>query len=241
MKIFWVIVSAVFLLFVTSLQAASNLEVVWKDILDDYSKVEVRDNIKTTLFDYEALIHSETFVSLQRFLKNFPTETLKTESDKLAFWINAFNIASIKRISDYYPIDSIPVNDKTYWTQPCINISGQEYSLDDIRHKIDAFNWPEAFFSLSRGTLSDPDVVVMSSETLASQLQENTQNFLKNKGKGCSIDTSNQDVECSELFQTYLSQWSYETKRLFLEKYLNKPLKKYTFTTLFYSWDINKL
>ena len=60
-----------------------------------------------------------------------------SKSESLAFWINAYNAATIKKIVDNYPVGSIKdLNGGKPWDDKSINLNGKTLSLNDIENGI---------------------------------------------------------------------------------------------------------
>ncbi len=65
------------------------------------------DDISSTRVDYGALRTSEAWESMIRSLRESNPRRLRSRSQQLAFWINAYNILAIDLVRRHYPIDSI--------------------------------------------------------------------------------------------------------------------------------------
>ena len=89
--------------------------------------------------------------------------------DKIAFWINAYNIQMLKIIVDNYPIKSTrihrlfwPPNSirhiKDIWTKYKFIIMDEEFTLLGVERRFfrKEFNEPRAFFALCNASLSSP-------------------------------------------------------------------------------------
>ena len=154
-----------------------------------------------------------SFGSLYRkvlsMLEFFNPDTLKTKEDKIAFWINTYNIGAIKIIIDHYPVDSIRSRKinwlKNPWEKAIIKIGGREYSLSEIEHDIllKNLNEPKAHFAIVCASLSCPDLSgkVYRSGTLKEQLKAQARAFLSNTKKGLEIDRKKGIVYFSQIFK----------------------------------------
>src|SRR5512135_1315229 len=94
----------------------------------------VIDGIKTNAVDYARIVKDSADIKtpyprLIDSLATFNPDTLKTREEKLAFWINAYNIGAIKMIVEHYPVDSIrsmKINLLTYpWKKDILNVGGK--------------------------------------------------------------------------------------------------------------------
>jgi len=67
------------------------------------------DGIALTVVDYDA-IHADPAAFYDPVLAGlaaYNPKALETRQEKIAFWINVYNIGAIKMILDHYPVDSI--------------------------------------------------------------------------------------------------------------------------------------
>ncbi len=70
-------------------------------------KSGVKHQIPLTLVNYDQLKKSGQLEAAYQKIKNFPVETLSGRKEKLAFYINVYNILAIKMVLDYWPVESI--------------------------------------------------------------------------------------------------------------------------------------
>jgi hypothetical protein len=159
-----------------------------------------------------------------------------SRNEKIAFWINAYNICTLKGIIDNYPIVPskfmllfYPANsvmhiqglrDKTYFM-----VMGMQYTLDEIERDIllNKFEEPLTCFAVCYGTLgsaslrSEPYI----GKVLNEQLAEQTKDFFAHPG-AFRIDQTGGIVHISSIFKMY--KWreeslvkKYGTNKLFRE------------------------
>jgi hypothetical protein len=89
--------------------------------------------------DYAALRKDARWRQLISALEATDPSRMRTRRERLAYWINAYNIFAIELVQRAYPIDSIkdvgsflfPV-----WKADAGKIAGRIYSLDEIEHQI---------------------------------------------------------------------------------------------------------
>jgi hypothetical protein len=140
-----------------------------------------------------------------------------SQPEKIAFWINAYNICTLKGITDnypvkpsrfmllFYPADSVMhiqgLRDKTYFM-----IMGIQYTLEEIERDIllGRFEEPRACFALSYGTMgsaalrTEPYV----GKVLEKQLEEQAKNYFA-RPDAFRIDEANRVVYFSPIFKMY--------------------------------------
>ena len=107
---------------VTPEQIAAEWDVVLKKVVETGS----REKIKLNLVNYQQIKGDKNFSQLIQKLEKVNLLNLKNKQEKLAFWINVYNIAAIKLISEHYPVNSIKAIGhmflKTVWKKPAIKI-----------------------------------------------------------------------------------------------------------------------
>ncbi len=160
-----------------------------------------------------------------------------SRNEKIAFWINAYNICTLKGIVDNYPIspsrimllfypaDSVMhirgLRNETYFL-----IMGIQYTLDEIEKDIllARFDEPRSCFAVSYGTLGSAPLrnEPYMGNLLEKQLDAQVRDYFIRAG-GLRIDESNRVVYISPLFKMY--QWRqdaflkrYGTDKLFRER-----------------------
>ncbi|MBA3986920.1 MAG: DUF547 domain-containing protein [Flavobacteriales bacterium] len=100
-----------------------------------------------------------------------------------AFWINAYNIATIKGVVNNYPLKS-PLDVDGFFDKTTYDIGGKAITLNDIENKMlrAAFHEPRFHFVLVCAALSCPPIInkAYRPETLEKQLQDQTVKALNN-------------------------------------------------------------
>ena len=82
-------------------------------------------------------------------LANMPPQENWPLTQKLAYWINAYNALTIGLIIKNYPLKSIK-EIKFPWKTKCFNDGKNNYSLGDIEHKIlRKMNEPRIHFAIN--------------------------------------------------------------------------------------------
>ena len=164
--------------------------------------------------DYEALVQeSQNKDSLyNKVLKGFAgtdPESIENREDRIAFWINAYNIGAIKMIVDHYPVDSIRSRKinffKLPWGKKILEVGGKVYSLGEIEHDIliGTYREPMAHFAIVCASLSCPEIntEVYRGPTLRTQLAVQAEKFLHDPLKGLDIETKHGVVHFSQIFK----------------------------------------
>jgi len=140
-----------------------------------------------------------------------------SQPEKIAFWMNAYNICTLKVITDNYPIKPsrfmllfyppnsvmhIPgIRDKTYFM-----IMGIQYTLGEIERDIllGRFEEPRALFAISYGTMSSPPLrqEPYLGKVLEKQFDRQIKNYFAHPD-AFKIDEANRIVYLSPIFKMY--------------------------------------
>lgn len=175
----------------------------WNFLITENTKVTTVHGIKMRAWDLKSISQSQTFNTVLRLIKKESEESIFT--DDLAFWINMYNIASLKLILEHYPIEVLSELGSldTAHATPLLNIAGTYYSLDDIATLLYDFNDPRILFALSEGTVSSPSIYHESFTTqwINQQLDFQTISFLTNTNAGVNIKNNGKEVHVSHLFK----------------------------------------
>lgn len=152
--------------------------------------------------DYSKLKHERQ--DLDEYVKSL--ESLSRENyeemsrdERIAFWINAYNVAAIQLVIDHYPLQkrfgwkalAFPENSiqqiPNVWDREVLEVFGEKQSLNHIEHKIlrKQFQEPRIHLALVCASLGCP---VLRDEPydgtkLDAQLKEQVQNFLLDSEK----------------------------------------------------------
>jgi hypothetical protein len=174
----------------------------------------VIDGKDVTAVDYAALASeagksSSDYSTLLGELASFNPETLGNREDKMAFWINVYNIAAIKTIVDHYPVDSIR-NKKIHWLglpwgRKIITVGGKEYSLGQIENDIllDTFKDLRIHFGINCASVSCVNLAPepYRGGTLIKQLDEQGRQFMADPQKGLRVDRRKKVIYLSQVFK----------------------------------------
>lgn len=140
-----------------------------------------------------------------------------TRNDKIAFWINAYNMFTVKVVIDHYPIkpsrflsmfyppNSIMQESRDMWTRFEFDVMGEKYTLREIERQIllAQFGDPRVCFALSYASLGGP---VLRNEAytgsgLDKQLDDQTGKFIK-EHQGIRIDRKERKVYLSTILDS---------------------------------------
>ncbi len=201
--------------------------------------------------DYKGLIGEKAALSAYSDLlsSNAPSESW-SENEKIAYWINAYNVFTVKLIVDNYPIESIKDLNPTLsiptirsiWTKEWFQIGGEDFSLDQIEHKIlrKDFEEPRIHFAVNCASISCPVLrpEAYTAEKLDQQLDEQARIFLNDPSRNV---ITKEKVELSKIFNWFggdfkKGQTLIEYIDQFTEVKLNSDTK---IRFLKYDWGLN--
>jgi len=138
-----------------------------------------------------------------------------SKEDKIALWINAYNIQMLKIIIGNYPIKSSrilrlfwPPNSirhiRGIWDEYKFIVMDEEFTLAEIQQRFfrEKFDEPRVFLAISQVSLSSPPLhnEPYYGHKLYKQLDDQTKRFLSCRD-GLRIDTQQQVVYLSAIFQ----------------------------------------
>lgn len=195
--------------------------------------------IFTTYVDQDGLVDYDTLrrkrldliLAAKEFDSIQPFDMMTwSQNEKLALWLNAYNIFTLKLIVDNYPIQPrwymITYPDESImqipgaWTKNYFEVMGIEYTLREIEREIllERFRDPRICFALSYATLGGAILrnEVYLPEKLDDQLDEQVKKYLASP-RGLKIDHTNKVIYLSNIFSSY--------RNIFIEKYAD--IKKF--------------
>ena len=165
----------------------------YSDLLKQHVKTEEKAGITGNLVNYQGIAQDPHYKKLIEDLAAYDSRFLEG-SDKLAFYINAYNILTIKLVIDHQPKNSIKDIGSWFnpvWQKPAGVLNGEIISLDTIEHKIlRKLSEPRIHFAIVCASLSCPDLrnEAYLADQLHQQLDEQAKQFINNDQKGLKIE-----------------------------------------------------
>ncbi|MCO4781615.1 MAG: DUF547 domain-containing protein [Candidatus Cloacimonetes bacterium] len=183
--------------------------------------------------------------------------TKLTGSDKMAFFINVYNILTIKGMLSHYPIKSIMdkvsrVGGFHFWKDTYVQFSNSKYSLDQIEHEIlRPMKDARIHYAIVCASKSCPPLrnEVFRSKTLDSQLDDQAHRFLSSKNN-FFIDEDMELIQYSTIYKWFLADFAKSESDLLnvVKPYLSSKdkallesieINDYSINFLPYDWSIN--
>ncbi|MFK7894874.1 MAG: DUF547 domain-containing protein [Myxococcota bacterium] len=165
-------------------------------------------DIVGTRVDYKALTRSAELKSLVRQVETAKPSTLD-RNEKLAFWINAYNLLAIDLIVKNYPVDSIKDIGSFFspvWDLEVATIEGKSVSLGGIEHEIlRKMGEPRIHAAIICASTSCPPLArsPFSPATLNADLDGAMKSWLTSEEKGIAINRSARTVRLSKIFDWF--------------------------------------
>jgi hypothetical protein len=206
------------------------------------------DDLLSKLVSSSGLVNYKGFKlsepALDKYLKfisaNAPKNSM-SKAEQLAYWINAYNAFTIKRILMNYPVSSInKIDEGKTWDVKWIKIEKNTYSLNDIENTIirAGFKDPRIHFALNCAAKSCPPLFnkAWTGDKLEYYLDVRTKSFIQNPSFN-KIEPNS--AELSKLFDWYKDDFGD------LVSYINKYSKvKLTTKSVIkfkeYNWALNE-
>jgi len=207
----------------------------WDDLLQKY--VSAKGDVNYEGFKKD---RSKLEAYLDMLAGNHPTDAW-SRSEKMAYWINAYNAFTIQLILDNYPLSSITnLDNGKVWDRKWIELGDQTYSLNNIENDIlrPRFKDARIHFAVNCAAESCPPLLnkAFTAQNLESTLDQQAKAFINNPEYN---KISKQSVTVSKIFDWYADDFGN------LIQYLNK----YSKTTIGnnasveyqnYNWSLNK-
>ena len=171
--------------------------------LDSLLKKYVSDE---GVVNYQALVGQKTTLNrIASELVGNPPESGSPADDRLAYWINLYNVHTLKVIVDNYPLKSIKdLENGKIWDVKNIKVGKKQLSLNDIENGIirKDFAEPRIHFALNCGAKSCPKLLNRAyvGSKLNTQLTQQTKEFIRHPSEN-SLTSSK--LTLSRIFDWY--------------------------------------
>jgi hypothetical protein len=172
-------------------------------------------DIGGTRVDYSAVSRDPAWRRLSESLEASEVDDLVGE-EKLAFWINAYNILAIDLVARSYPVGSIKELGsllRPVWKRKAGTIDGREVTLDEIEHRIlRPLGDPRIHGAIVCASLSCPPLrrEPYRAESLDVQLDDNTRRWLADPRKGVAVGPGTRTLLVSSIFEWFAEDFEAE-------------------------------
>ena len=207
-----------------------------------------------TRVDYAALRISPQWAEVRKSLATCDPAKLGTREEKLAFWINAYNVLAIDLVATHWPVASIrdigswlfPV-----WTKTAGQIHGNSYTLDQVENQeLRALGDPRIHAAIVCASVSCPDLSrePYVAAQIDAELDGAFARFVANREKGFALERDAGALRLSSIFKWFasdfekqggaiamISRYLGEDDRSWLEQHVASANREY----LAYDWRVN--
>lgn len=235
----------VFLTFIsTSSLAVSPDWSAYQQLLNTYVSQGEKDGVKLNVVDYPALKQSDVYKQAVAQLEQFDTRRLETKEERLAFYINAYNLYAIKMVVDHWPVESIKDVGSWFspvWKKSVGRLAGREVTLDEIEHKIlRPMGQPRIHMAIVCASVSCPDLrrEPYNATDVYQQLDDQVRGFLSNPEKGLRVQGNT--VYVSKIFDWFKEDFdALGGVKAFIQSYKDIPPNADIEADIFYNWKLN--
>ena len=199
-------------------------------------------HVSNGLISYQS-IHSNP-EDLNDLVEMIQTKDLTTwsQKEKLAFYINAYNILVIKNVIDHYPVSS-PLKVKGFFKSTKFSVAGEQLTLDELENKkVRPLSDARFHFALVCAAKGCPPIIpnAYRADNLDAQLDRQTTRAV-NDPEFTKIG-SNGSVQLSQIFNWYKADFIQNDNSLidYLNLYRNDPLDTSSKVSFYeYDWRLN--
>jgi len=195
--------------FVWALSAAADEPIdldLYGRLLQEHTR-EVSGTVGTVV-DYRALKASPEWTRLVAQLET-AKPSRASRDERLAFWINAYNILTIDLILKHYPIDGIKDIGSFFspvWNVDVATIEGRTISLGEIEHDVlRKMDEPRIHGAIVCASISCPPLsrTPFRAARIDADLTTAMRRWLLNREKGVTVDRDRETVFLSKIFDWF--------------------------------------
>ncbi|MBT8281450.1 MAG: DUF547 domain-containing protein [Muriicola sp.] len=175
------------------------------------------------------------------YLGNNEPSARESKSEKLAFYINLYNAATVHLILENYPLKSIKDIDNP-WGEKRIRLGSDRVSLSKIEFGIlRKMNEPRIHFAINCASYSCPKLMetAFTARGIELQLQQATMGFINDNSKN---RISKEEVQLSPIFKWYRGDFTQNSSLIeYLQPFTRIDLQENTkLSYLPYDWSLNE-
>ena len=207
-----------------------------------------RQGIRTALVNYAAVSNNADFLKVFNWYQNAPIP--ETYAAKYAFWLNAYNVYTMKLMSEKSNGQSImKIDNGTAFDKQYYSIAGKPISLNQIEKGIvKSMGRVDYHFALVCAALSCPDLArsAYTEKNVFWLMKEQARKFFLNETKGVRIDDASSTVYVSTLGQWYGEEFTKKGSFLeyaaqFFDESKAQKILTYKVEYIPYNWSPNGL
>ena len=219
------------------------MDMVWQLDHSQWDILLKRHVDNTGNVDYKGF--AQDINALQDYLdylaKNQPTDKAH-KPEKLAYYINLYNAATVKLILDNYPTKSIK-DIKNPWGKDVVQMGAEKISLGNLEHKIlRKMDEPRIHFAINCASFSCPKLLntAFTATNLEKLLEQTAIDFINDPKRNV---LTKEKASLSEIFNWYKKDFTKNGSLIdYLNKYASQKLTSDTkISYLNYNWGLNEI
>lgn len=215
-------------------------------LLKDHVKTVTKSGIQFNAVNYKAWGQDSRHAKVRDEILKQNTSALVSTDEKLAYWINAYNVLTIDLITREKETKSIKNLGNVFknpWKRFSWKVDGKNRTLDDIEHGIiRKLNDPRIHFAINCAAKSCPDLrkEAYRANKLNAQLQHQVNLTLSNATKGFKESAGN-TVKVSKIMDWFAEDFNSGNVNKWLQPYKKQIVNDNTKIGYFaYDWSLNK-
>ncbi len=168
-----------------------------------------------------------------------------SDAEKKAFYINAYNVATIHQVIENYPIAS-PTDVDGFFDKKKHTVAGEQLTLNELEKTklLAPYQDPRVHFVLVCAAMSCPPLADFAYEAdkLEEQLEEKTRQALNNDAF-VQVMSDKKRVELSKIFEWYQGDFTQQSPSLiaYVNQYRDQKIPTdYQIGHYEYDWSLNK-
>jgi hypothetical protein len=220
---------------------------MWVSIGDFTQEADalLKNYVQDGKVDYRAL--ADDTQSLEALYQQIGEVSLEGVSDteKKAFYVNAYNIITIYQVVQHYPVSS-PMDIPGFFDKIKHQVAGETFTLNELEkgRLFKQYFDPRLHFVLVCAAESCPQLVsyAYQPDKLDRQLEERTRQVL-NDPDFIRLKPAKNEVAVSKIFEWYGEDFLQEAPSLaaYINRYREKPIpSRYDVSFYEYSWQLNQ-
>ncbi|WP_430906450.1 DUF547 domain-containing protein [Maribacter sp. 2-571] len=208
---------------------------LWNELLQKY--VDDDGNV-----DYGRFKEDETKLKeYLTFLGDHPIAETADKQEKLAYYINLYNAATVQLILNHYPTNSIKDISRP-WSKDFVKIGSDYFSLGHIEHKVlRKMKEPRIHFAINCASYSCPKLknVAFTADQMEQQLERTAREFI-NDPKRNTI--AKDRASLSQIFKWFKKDFTKKSSlRQYINQYANTPIDgNAAINYKKYDWSLNE-
>ncbi len=204
----------------------------------------LKSRVSAGQVDYASV--SENRSQIDKLYQQIGEMSLKEASDaeKKAFYINAYNIITIRQVAKHYPVKS-PMDVTGFFDKIKHTVAGEQFTLNELEKKklLEPYQDPRIHFVLVCAAVSCPPLAdfAYQADKLDEQLDEKTRQAL-NSSSFVRVSKNQKKVELSKIFEWYKGDFTRDQASLvgYVNQYRTQKIPAdYQVSHYEYNWELN--